>query len=58
MKKTSGILLILIGFLMVVILKIGPAQETKFLFIFGEWPLIGGAFALLIPGIIIYNKNR
>jgi len=58
MKKIIGIILILIGFLIVAILKIGPSKETNFLFTYGNWPLIGSALALLIPGLIVYNKNR
>lgn len=48
----------LIGFVWVCILKVGPATETSFLFTYGDWPLIVAALAFLIPGIIIYNKNK
>ncbi|WP_157859450.1 hypothetical protein [Chryseobacterium angstadtii] len=58
MKKTLGIILILIGFILVVILKMGPAKETNFLFLYGDWPLIGVALICLVPGLILYNKNR
>ncbi|UIR54475.1 hypothetical protein LZQ00_09340 [Sphingobacterium sp. SRCM116780] len=58
MKKAIGVILILIGVLLAIILKMGPAKETKFLFTYGDWPLIIGALAILIPGLIIYNKNR
>ncbi|WP_165585237.1 hypothetical protein [Chryseobacterium soli] len=58
MKKAIGVILILIGVVLAIILKMGPAEETSFLFTYGEWPLIIGTLAILIPGLIIYNKNR
>jgi uncharacterized integral membrane protein len=58
MKKLLGIILILIGFALVVILKMGPAKETGFLFDYGEWPLIAAALVVLISGLVLYNKNK
>lgn len=58
MKKAIGIILILIGVTLVFIIKAGPAKETGFLFTYGDWPLMLAALACLIPGLIIYNKNR
>ncbi|GAA4181161.1 MULTISPECIES: hypothetical protein [Sphingobacterium] len=58
MKKALGIMLILIGFALVVILKIGISKETAWMFEYGNWPLIILALALLVPGLILYNKNR
>lgn len=58
MKKAIGIILIIIGVVLAIILKMGPAKETSFLFTYGEWPLIIGALAIIIPGLIIYNNNR
>lgn len=58
MKKAVGIFLILIGVSLVFILKVGPSKETNFLFTYGDWPLIVGGLICLIPGLIIYNKNR
>ncbi|WP_164464007.1 hypothetical protein [Chryseobacterium sp. G0186] len=58
MKKALGIILIIIGFCLVVVIKIGPSRETSWLFKYGEWvPMLIGA-AILIPGWILYNKNR
>ncbi|ULT25975.1 hypothetical protein KUH03_03080 [Sphingobacterium sp. E70] len=51
-------MLILIGFALVVILKIGISKETAWMFEYGNWPLIILALALLVPGLILYNKNR
>ncbi|WP_300672433.1 hypothetical protein [Soonwooa sp.] len=58
MKKLLGIVLMIIGFALVVCLKMGPAQETEFLFSYGEWPLIAVALVVLVSGIVIYNKNK
>lgn len=58
MKKLLGILLILIGFALVVIMKMGPAKETAFLFNYGIWPLIIGALVILVSGLALYNKNK
>ncbi|WP_172625745.1 DUF6903 family protein [Chryseobacterium panacisoli] len=58
MKKITGIILIIIGFCLVVIIKIGPSKETSWLFKYGELaPMLMGV-AILIPGLIMYNKNR
>lgn len=57
MKKALGIILIVIGSLLALILKMGPAKETSFLFKLGDWPLIVLALLCLIPGLIIYKKN-
>lgn len=58
MKKITGIILIIIGFCLVVVIKIGPSKETSWLFKYGELaPMLMGA-AILIPGLIMYNKNR
>lgn len=58
MKKALGITLIIIGFCLVVVIKIGPSRETSWLFKYGELaPMLAGA-AILIPGWILYNKNR
>lgn len=58
MKKIAGIILILIGFCLVVVVKIGPSRETSWLFKYGELvPMLMGA-AILIPGLVMYNKNR
>ncbi|MEG0928543.1 MULTISPECIES: hypothetical protein [Chryseobacterium] len=58
MKKTLGIILVIIGFCLVVVIKIGPSKETSWLFKYGELaPMLAGA-AILIPGFIMYNKNR
>ncbi|WP_165602287.1 hypothetical protein [Chryseobacterium artocarpi] len=58
MKKILGILLIIIGFCLVVVIKIGPSKETSWLFKYGELPPILAGAAILIPGMIMYNKNR
>ncbi|MDR6920984.1 MULTISPECIES: hypothetical protein [Chryseobacterium] len=58
MKKTLGIILIIIGFCLTVIVKIGPSRETSWLFGYGELPPILLAAVMIIPGWIIYNKNR
>jgi len=58
MKKALGIILIIIGFCLTVIVKIGPSKETSWLFGYGELPPILLAAAIIIPGWIIYNKNR
>lgn len=58
MKKLLGIILMIIGFALVVCLKMGPARETEFLFSYGEWPLIAAALVVLVSGIVIYNKNK
>ena len=58
MKKALGIILIIIGFCLTVIVKIGPSRETSWLFGYGELPPILLAAAIIIPGWIIYNKNR
>ncbi|WP_167510761.1 hypothetical protein [Chryseobacterium sediminis] len=58
MKKIVGIILIIIGFCLVVVVKIGPSRETSWLFKYGELvPMLMGA-AILIPGLVMYNKNR
>lgn len=58
MKKIVGIILILIGFCLVVVIKIGPSRETSWLFKYGELAPMLTAAAILIPGLILYNKNR
>lgn len=57
MKRAIGIILIIIGFSLAVIMKIGPAKETKFLFEYGIWPLIITALLCLIPGLTLYRKR-
>lgn len=58
MKKALGLILILIGFAIAFILKIGPSKETSWMFAYGNWPLIIIGAVCIIPGLIIYNKNR
>ncbi|WP_164976790.1 hypothetical protein [Chryseobacterium sp. CH21] len=58
MKKIVGIILIVIGFCLVVVIKIGPSRETSWLFKYGELPPILLGAVILIPGLILYNKNR
>ncbi|MBA5792470.1 MULTISPECIES: hypothetical protein [unclassified Flavobacterium] len=58
MKKFLGIILIIIGCCLALILKLGPAKETKFLFEFGVWPLIIAALAVTGIGLVLYNKNK
>ncbi|MCS4304966.1 MULTISPECIES: hypothetical protein [unclassified Chryseobacterium] len=58
MKKTLGIIMIIIGFCLTVVVKIGPSKETSWLFRYGELPLLIIAAAIIIPGFILYNKNR
>ncbi|WP_165852290.1 hypothetical protein [Chryseobacterium pennae] len=58
MKKTLGIIMIIIGFCLTVIVKIGPSKETSWMFRYGELPLLLIAAAIIIPGFILYNKNR
>ncbi|MCT3898385.1 hypothetical protein [Elizabethkingia anophelis] len=58
MKKISGIILIIIGFFITVLVKVGPSEETKWVFTYGDLPPIIIALAFIIPGLIIYNKNR
>lgn len=58
MKKAIGVVLILIGFGLAVITKIGPAKETAWMFSYGIWPLLIAAALFLIPGLILYNKGR
>ncbi|MFZ4931074.1 hypothetical protein [Chryseobacterium sp. Mn2064] len=58
MKKTLGIILILIGFCLTVIVKIGPSKETSWMFTHGDVPPMLFAVAVMIPGMILYNKNR
>ncbi|MDX8572050.1 hypothetical protein OZ666_10190 [Elizabethkingia sp. HX QKY] len=58
MKKILGIILIIIGFCITVVVKIGPSEETKWVFTYGDFPLIIIALAIIVPGLIIYNKNR
>lgn len=58
MKKLTGIILILLGFALAFILKAGPAKETSWMYTYGDEPLIIAALVCLIPGLIIYNKNR
>ncbi|WP_312302475.1 hypothetical protein [Chryseobacterium sp.] len=58
MKKTLGIILILLGFCLTVVIKIGPSKETSWLFGYGDLPPMLLAVALIIPGLILYNKNR
>ncbi|MFP3833416.1 DUF6903 family protein [Chryseobacterium sp. SIMBA_028] len=58
MKKTLGVILIILGFCLVMVIKIGPSRETSWLFKYGELaPMLMGV-AILIPGLILYNKNR
>lgn len=58
MKKTLGITMIIIGFCLAVVVKIGPSKETSWLFGYGELPPLLIAAAFVIPGWVMYNKNR
>ncbi|WP_157845073.1 hypothetical protein [Chryseobacterium indologenes] len=58
MKKALGIILIIIGFCLTVVVKIGPSKETSWLFGYGDLPPLLLAVAIIIPGLIMYNKNR
>ncbi|MDR2235441.1 MAG: hypothetical protein LBE92_04915 [Chryseobacterium sp.] len=58
MKKTLGIILIIIGFCLTVVVKIGPSKETSWVFGYGDLPPMFLAAALIIPGLVLYNKNR
>ncbi|WP_164975852.1 MULTISPECIES: hypothetical protein [unclassified Chryseobacterium] len=58
MKKIAGIIMIIIGFCLTVIVKIGPSKETSWLFRYGELVPLLVAIAIIIPGWIMYNKNR
>ncbi|MCT3646428.1 hypothetical protein HZQ44_04610 [Elizabethkingia anophelis] len=58
MKKISGIILIIIGFCITVLVKVGPSEETKWVFTYGDLAPIIIALAFIIPGLMIYNKNR
>lgn len=58
MKKTLGIIMIVIGFCLAVVIKIGPSKETSWLFVYGELAPLLIAAAILIPGWIMYNKNK
>ncbi len=58
MKKTLGIIMIIIGFCLAVVVKIGPSKETSWLFSYGELLPLLIAGVILIPGWIMYNKNR
>ncbi|MHC6200979.1 hypothetical protein [Elizabethkingia miricola] len=58
MKKILGIILIIIGFCITVLVKIGPSEKTKWVFTYGDLPIIIIALAIIVPGLIIYNKNR
>jgi hypothetical protein len=57
-KKIIGIILILIGFCLTVVVKIGPSKETSWLFRYGEVPPLLLAAALIIPGLVMYDRNR
>lgn len=58
LKKNLGIALILVGFALVFVLKIGPSNETLWMFTYGDWPLIVLSLLCLIPGLSLYNKYR
>ncbi|MCL1666528.1 hypothetical protein M2T82_00475 [Elizabethkingia ursingii] len=58
MKKIFGIILIIIGFCITVVVKIGPSEETKWVFTYGDLLPMIIALAFIIPGLIIYKKNR
>jgi hypothetical protein len=58
MKKILGIVLILIGFCLTVVVKIGPSKETSWMFAYGDIPPLLIAVVTIIPGIILYNKYR
>lgn len=58
MQKIIGIVLILIGFVLVFIVKVGPEKETSLLFEYGIWPPLIGALLCLIPGLILYRSNN
>lgn len=53
-----SIIMIIIGFCLTVVVKIGPCKETSWLFGYGELPLLLIAAAIIIPGMVLYNKNR
>jgi hypothetical protein len=57
-KKYLGIILILIGFAFVFVLKVGPAEETLWMFTYGDWPLLLLSLLCLIPGLVLYNRYR
>ncbi|UHO37501.1 hypothetical protein H5J24_17665 [Chryseobacterium capnotolerans] len=58
MKKTLGIIMIIIGFCLAVVVKIGPSKETSWLFGYGELLPLLIAAAFVVPGWVMYNKNR
>ncbi|MBB6369668.1 hypothetical protein [Chryseobacterium shigense] len=58
MKKVIGIILIVIGACLAFIMKMGPAEETVWMFTYGIWPVIIAALILLITGLSLYNRNR
>lgn len=58
MKKTLSIIMIIIGFCLVVVIKIGPSKETSWLFAYGDLVPMIVAAAIIIPGWIMYKKSR
>ena len=58
MKKTLSIIMIIVGFALTVVVKIGSSKETSWLFKYGELPPLLLAAAIIIPGWIMYNKSR
>ncbi|MGU3373515.1 DUF6903 family protein [Chryseobacterium sp. M5A1_1a] len=57
MKKALGIILIILGFCLVMVIEIGSSRETSWLFKYGELlPMLVGV-AIMIPGLILYNKK-
>ncbi|CAM3942303.1 hypothetical protein OZ664_18220 [Elizabethkingia sp. HX WHF] len=56
--KILGIILIIIGFCITVVVKIGPSEETKWIFTYGDLLPMITALVLIVPGLIIYKKNR
>ena len=51
MKKILGIILIIIGFCITVLVKIGPSEETKWVFTYGDLPPIIIALASYNSGV-------
>lgn len=58
MKKTLSIIMIIIGFCLIVIIKIGPSKETSWLFTYGDLIPMVVAAVIIIPGWIMYKKSR
>lgn len=56
--KILGIILIIIGFCITVVVKIGPSEETKWIFTYGDLLPMITALVLIVPGLIIYKKKQ